>query len=337
VGLGLAGAVGGRLLAGDEQVPGKPRPAKGKPAGEKPAGEKPGVAMRVLGRTKAPVSVITFGCGVLRPERSRMLNVAYDLGIRDVDVAQNYQNGRAEEAVGAFLSTFPHRDRLFLSTKGSHFRKPRGGSSKAVYEAFRANVQSSLKKLQTDYVDLFLWPHGTADTGFLKEEAVRDAMRRVRDEKLVRHFGFSSHANYRAVCEAALHDGFYDAILTVVNICTQNADVAARTPAPAPAGGGGRRGRNGKKARRRRVEDTQGLLRLAQEKNVGILAMKVAKPGYVTPAADALLAKAFPDDTSLSRHQKLYAYGVRQKGVSTVLVGIGNLAHLKEAAAVGAL
>ncbi|MFV1959909.1 MAG: aldo/keto reductase, partial [Planctomycetota bacterium] len=290
LGFGLAGALPRHLLADEKEPQGKPPPAK----------KEPGVAMRVLGRTKAPVSVITFGCGALRPERSRMLQVAYDLGIRDIDVAQNYQNGRAEEAVGAFLSSFPHRDRLFVSTKASHFRKPRGGSAKAVLAAFRENVQSSLRKLETDYVDLFLWPHGTADTGFLKDEAVRDAMRRVRDEKLVRHFGFSSHANYRAVCEAALDDGFYDAILTVLNICTQNADVVEEAPAPAGGGGKGKRGRKGKKARRRRVEDTRGILRLAQEKNVGILAMKVAKAGYVTPAADALLAKEFPNDTSLT-------------------------------------
>jgi len=110
--------------------------------------------------------------------------------------------------------------------------------------------------------------------------------------------------------------------MPVANICTQNAAVAGQL-------------KPGRRGRRRPVEDTTGILKAAAKKNVGIVAMKVAKDSYLTGQTDALLAKEFPQDSPLSRHQKLYTYMLKQTGVSAVVAGIYSATHLREAIAVG--
>ena len=78
------------------------------------------------------------------------------------------------------------------------------------------------------------------------------------------------------------------------------------------------------------------MLATAKKNKVGLVAMKVANPGYLSEKTDALLAKAFPAASKLSRHQKLYTYMLGQPGVSAVVVGIRSVLHLKEMLEVGA-
>ncbi len=302
VGLGLSGALPRDLLA-EEEVPSGGT-----------------MKTRVLGRTKVPVSVVAYGGGGLRPDGVRLLQVAVEKGINFIDVANSYGGGKAEEAVGAFLPGYPHRDRLFINTKLSGL-KPQG-SAKQVYDQFEAKVRQSLARMKTDYVDLVMWPHGAQRVEFLKHEAARDAMRKLREKGLVRFFGMSSHENYKAVCEAVVDDGFYDVFLTVINICTQNVADAGQ-----PKSGGRRPGRP--------TEDTTALLKKASAKNIGVMVMKAAKGGYLSSGTDALLAKAFPGESSLSRHQRLYRYALNQEGVHTDVIGITQVLHLREAIQLG--
>ncbi len=288
------------------------------------------VKTRVLGRTGREVSCIGVGGGGLNPQNANLLQAGWDHGINFIDVAYNYGRGQAEIGTGTFLEKFPHRDKLFVSTKASGFSPPRG-TAKQVYEAFKARVQEQLARLKTDYVDLMMWPHGAQDTSFLANEAMQDAFRKLREEGLVKYFGTSSHKDYAKVGEAVAENGFYDVMLIVLNICSQNATRAGQ-PEEAP---GGRRGRG--RGPGRQTEDTTAFLKKAKAKNLGVMAMKVANDGFMTANTNALLAEAFPDDTGWSRHQKLYKYGLGMDGVSTVIVGMRSVLHLREAIAVGAV
>jgi aryl-alcohol dehydrogenase-like predicted oxidoreductase len=306
VGLGLAGAFPRDVLGEEETAP---------------AGGT--MKTRVLGRTKVPVSVVAYGGGGLTPDAVRLLQVAVEKGVNFIDVAHSYGGGKAEEAVGAFLQGYAHRDKLFINTKLSSFTNPQG-SAKQVYDQFEERVRTSLERMKTDYLDLVMWPHGAQDLDFLKHEAARDALRKLQEKGLVRFFGTSSHQNYTAVCEAVVDDGFYDVFLTVINICTQNQAEAGQAQ---PGRGGRQRGRP--------IEDTTALLKKAKAKNVGVMAMKVANGGYLGSGTDALLAKAFPGESALSRHQKLYRYALDQAGVCVDVVGIRSALHLKEAIELG--
>jgi predicted aldo/keto reductase-like oxidoreductase len=260
--------------------------------GNKPADR---VKTRELGKTGMKVSVVGYGCGGLNPQHLPLLQAAYANGITLFDTAWGYGRGQSEVAIGQFVETLKDRESIHIVTKASGW-KPPAGSTKEVHAALKARLTESLRSLKSEYVDLFYWPHGASNT------------------------------NYAKTCEEAVKDGFYDALMPVINICTQNPDKAGELRAH-----GRRRGRG------RGIEDTRKMLIDAQRKEVGIIGMKVANGGYLGADTDELLAKAFPKESSLSRHQKLYTWMLEQKGIAAVVVGIREVKHLKEAIEVGKL
>lgn len=310
VGLGLVGVSARRSWAQGAE-------------GKQPAAR---VKTRPLGKTGMNVSVIGYGCGGATPQHLPLLQAAFENGITLFDTAWGYGGGRSEAAVGKFVETLKDRESVQIVTKSSGWSPPRG-SSKEVYEALKGRLTESLKRMKSDYVDLFYWPHGASSPEATRNEACKEALLKLKQEKLIRHVGTSSHSNYARTCGAAIEDGFYEALMPVINICTQNPDQAG---AVAPRGG--RRRRRG-----RDIEDTRAMLKAAAGKKVGIIGMKVANGGFLGANADQLLADAFPQENGLSRHQKLYTWMLRQEGISAVLVGIRDVRHLKEAIEVGNL
>ncbi|MHC4547789.1 MAG: aldo/keto reductase [Planctomycetota bacterium] len=297
VGLGLTGATARHVFAQDKEAR---------------AGQ---LKTNVLGRTGIESSVIIYGGVPLRPEHLRLLQIARERGVNTYDVAWGYGGGQAEVAIGGLLEATKHREKLHLITKASGYRPP-GGSARSVHADLKARVTSSLKRMRTEYVDVFMWPHGTSSLAFLDHKPMRDALRKLKDEKLIRHIGVSTHSNYVRVGEAAVKDGFYDVVLSVFNVCTQKASRA-----------GPIRGRRGG----RLAEDTRKLAEMAKRKNVALLAMKCANGGFLSPNTDELLKGEFPPDSPLSRHQKLYDFCLKQEGVSAVVLGIRSALHLQEA------
>lgn len=304
-GLALSGAAARDALARDEEPK---RPGTGL------------VKQRPLGKTGIQASVIAYGCGGTTTQHMALLKTAYERGINLYDVAWGYQRGQAEVAVGQFLKSLKDRESVCVITKTTGWKQP-SGSSKQVYKSLREGLTKSLQRLQTDYVDVLYSPHGATSPQQVKDKALEDALALLVEEKLVRHAGASSHTNYQAVGEQAVKDSFCEVFMPVANICTQNPDRAGQLPS------GGRR--------RRGIEDTRGVLETAAKRKVGLVAMKVANPGYLTDRTDALLAEAFPAESPLSRHQKLYTWMLNQEGVSSVVVGIRSVLHLREAIAVG--
>lgn len=99
---------------------------------------------------------LTFGGSVPDAEAKRILAAAIDMGIDYVDLADVYSSGRAESVVGDFLSEAKTaRHRLVISSKAywpmSKGSNDRGLSRKHLFES----VDASLKRLGTDYLDLF--------------------------------------------------------------------------------------------------------------------------------------------------------------------------------------
>ena len=121
-----------------------------------------------LGRTGLDVSRICLGCmsyGV--PERGNhpwtlgdaasrpFIKKALDLGINFFDTANVYSDGTSEEIVGRALVDYARRGEIVLATKvnGRMHKGPNGAglSRKAIF----AEIDASLKRLGTDYVDLY--------------------------------------------------------------------------------------------------------------------------------------------------------------------------------------
>jgi aryl-alcohol dehydrogenase-like predicted oxidoreductase len=309
VGLGLTGMTARPLMA-----------QGGAAEAEKPTGL---VKTRPLGKTGMNVAVVGYGCGGLTPRHLPLLQAAYANGVTLFDTAWGYGRGQSEVAIGKFVATLKDRESIHIVTKSSGWSPPRG-STKEVYTALKGRLTESLQRMKSEYVDLFYWPHGANSPAAIRNKACQEALLKLKEEKLIRHIGTSSHSNYTEVCEAAIKDGFYEALMPVINICTQKPDEAGDVKP-------GRRRQRG-----RPVEDTRPMLKAAIKKKVGIIGMKVANPGFLGSNTQALLDKAFPR-SDLSLHQKAYTWMLKQEGISSVIVGIGNANHLKEAIEVGKL
>jgi aryl-alcohol dehydrogenase-like predicted oxidoreductase len=151
-----------------------------------------------LGRTDLEVSVIAFGTWAFggdwgatdRREAIGSIHRALELGINLFDTAQAYGFGAAEEVLGAALRGHVRREDVVIATKGGL----RMDGDRLVRDAsrrwLRAGVESSLRHLGTDYLDLYQvhWPDPNtppAETAAALDELVREGK--------IRHVGVSNH------------------------------------------------------------------------------------------------------------------------------------------------
>ncbi|MEK1931615.1 MAG: aldo/keto reductase, partial [Pararhizobium sp.] len=127
-------------------------------------------------------TIPALGFGTFRmtgPEVLRIVPEALKVGFRHVDTAQAYRN-EAEVGTAIKQSGIPRSD-IFLTTKV--------WVDNYAHAAFSASVEESLKKLQTDYVDLLLlhWPGSPVP---IAEQIER--LNAVQEAGKVRHIGVSN-------------------------------------------------------------------------------------------------------------------------------------------------
>ena len=123
---------------------------------------------RKLGNTGLDISPLCLGCmtfGIadrgnhewtLDEEKSRpILKKAVEAGINFFDTANVYSDGTSEEIVGRALKEFIPRDEVVIATKvnGQMRKGPNGGGLSR--KAIMSEIDASLKRLGTDYVDLY--------------------------------------------------------------------------------------------------------------------------------------------------------------------------------------
>ena len=155
-----------------------------------------------LGNTGMDVSRICLGAmsfgdpekwihkWVLNEAESRpIIKRALDLGINFFDTANIYSLGRSEEILGKALKDYANRDEIVLATKvhGHMFDGPNGGGLSR--KAILSQIDQSLKRLQTDYVDLYIihrWDYNTPI------EETMEALHDVVKSGKARYIGASS-------------------------------------------------------------------------------------------------------------------------------------------------
>src|SRR5580698_5890298 len=128
--------------------------------------EKPMKSHR-LGKTGLEVSSICLGCmtfGVpergshpwtLDEDKSRpIIKQALEAGINFFDTANAYSDGTSEEIVGRALKDFASRDELVIATKVFYPMRPGPNGSGLSRKAILSEIDNSLRRLGTDYVDL---------------------------------------------------------------------------------------------------------------------------------------------------------------------------------------
>jgi diketogulonate reductase-like aldo/keto reductase len=232
-----------------------------------------GLPHRPLGRTGALVSILAFGCGsrflMYQDEEQALavLNHAIDLGIDYLDTAYSYGDGESETRVGKVMAT--RRKEVWLATKISDRTR----------DAFLRRLEGSLKRLQTDHVDLVhIHSLGKADM-LAKIEAPDGAIRglmEAKEQNMARFIGMTSHTDGPTLAQAIERHPL-DCVQMALN----------------PSGNGG-------------FEKT--ALPAANKKGLGVIAMKVfgqesligSEAGKADPTSLLRFALSLPVATAVS-------------------------------------
>lgn len=145
-----------------------------------------------LGNTDMNISRIAFGCMSLKPgadENEILLQEAVDAGINYFDTADLYDNGLNEEMVGRALKAY--RSRIFIATKvGNQMRADGSGWDwNPSKEYILRSVDKSLRRLQTDHIDLYQLHGGTIADPI--DETI-EAFEQLKRQGKIRYYGISS-------------------------------------------------------------------------------------------------------------------------------------------------
>ena len=200
----------------------------------------PAPVYRTLGRTGLKIAIISFGA-MLTPE-PEVMKIAFDHGVNYVDTARRYMGGKNEEIVARALKG--NRDKVYVATKIS----PASTSKENIFK----DVETSLKALETDYVDVIQLHNLTGREDRIFNPEIRETLLRLKEQGKVRFFGVTTHKNEAEVLHALADDKdrFFDTALVKYNFKSD-------------------------------AQTKQAIARAAQA-NIGIIAMKTLAGGYAT-------------------------------------------------------
>lgn len=136
---------------------------------------------------------MTFGAQVDEAEAAQMVQVCRDAGITMFDTANNYAGGRSEEILGRIVK--PFRGEVILATKGGNDVEQEGDSLRGLgRETVRKAIDGSLKRLGTDYIDVYYLHRPDRNTPI--EETLLALSEAVEAGK-IRHIGQSNFAAWQ--------------------------------------------------------------------------------------------------------------------------------------------
>ncbi|AVH71060.1 aldo/keto reductase [Nostoc sp. 'Lobaria pulmonaria (5183) cyanobiont'] len=240
---------------------------------------------RVLGRTEVNLPIFGLGAGQFplsggegkEGDATAIVQRALELGIRYFDTAASY--GPSEDYLGKVLP--PHRSKLFLASKTDQRDRD---------SAWR-ELERSLKRLNTDYLDLWQLHHVSfseeLDTIFSPSGAIK-ALEEAIQQKLVRFAGITGHHDPQVIAEGLRRYPFHTTLIPVN---------AADKHHPRPF--------------------IPVVLPVAQEKNVGVIAMKV-------PAYGRLFKSG-----GLTGMEEALGYTLSQPGVHCCVIAAQTVAQLE--------
>ena len=254
---------------------------------------------RRLGKTSEMISCIGFGsgtrfCSIENEDAAQaLLERAFASGINYFDTAGSYTRRPierlSEKRLGEFLKT--RRKEVFLATKIDP--RDRDGALRS--------VETSLKFLQTDYIDL-IQIHSLNNLDDLERigasNGVLSAVQQLKGQKVARFIGITGHNDGAAMAEALRRHDF-DTVLMSLNAAQSANPVAQRKMAAIPA-------------------FEQSALPVALQKNMGILSMKVMGQGMLVGAGAGRASPA-----------ELLQFNLSQP-VASVIIGCEQMAPLEQ-------
>jgi aryl-alcohol dehydrogenase-like predicted oxidoreductase len=257
------------------------------------------IPKRALGKTGENVSILALGgvIGMQLPpskdhDPAAIADKALDLGITYFDTAPSYNNGQSETNYGQVLAR--RRKEVFLACK----------TGDRLYDGTMKSVEQSLKRLRTDHLDL-LQIHGVSSGEDLpawgRSNGVFTALRKLREQRVTRFIGITGHDNAE-ILRRAIEMYEFDTLLTTLN------PISRRRPF------------------------REDLLRVANEKRMGVIAMKVMGGGngcLVVGNPYKKVLRSYHDETAHQvEAQSLIRYTLGLP-ISVAVIGVANIEQLK--------
>lgn len=125
--------------------------------------------------------------GAQEKDAAAAVHAALAHGINLIDTAPVYGHGKSEEIVGMAIKG--RRDQVVLATKCGLVSKGKGIVSDLSSPSIQKEIEESLKRLQTDYIDLYQchWPDPATPI-----EETMEALNRLKEQGKIRHIGVSN-------------------------------------------------------------------------------------------------------------------------------------------------
>ena len=327
-----------------------------------------GMSYRRLGRTGYMVSEIVMGGNTIAPDNNKHVEMAVEMGLNYFDTSPAYGGGRSEEGYGTLLKNSSMREKVFVNSKVSVFDSNRGTFYYGLYQelsdsekkkidqemeeiiarrnindsrylgrygkwqhteitrAYLSNVmekyygdkidrkaeyydriinsvEESLKRLQTDYLDLFMCPHGANSPEELLIPEIYEALKKLKHDGKIRAFGLSAHTDPASILYTAINTGVYDAVMIAYSVTNGDFSMSA--------------------------------VREAYEHDIGVIAMKAAKPVYpgqkdiwIPPSRIEKLNHIIPGNMKIP--MKAYLWALQNPNLTCVNSEMITAEHVKD-------
>jgi len=164
---------------------------------------------RRLGKTGLEVTVLGFGCikfpHISAEQAAAALDRALDLGVNFIDTARGY--GDSEAKIGPVLRR--RRKEVYVATK----------SGQRTAKGMMGELETSLRNLQTDYLDLYQahWVcNDEALDQVLAPGGALEALRKAKEQGKIRHYGITMHRDHRAI-RRAIESDLFETIMLAYN------------------------------------------------------------------------------------------------------------------------
>jgi len=178
---------------------------------------------RTLGRTKLRIPIVSFG--VMNSDSPDLLNRALDAGVNHLDTAHGYLRGNSERVIGEVLERRGGRDKVYVATKmyfardrekGEFIKESGQQGFGATEEEFFKQLEISLKRLRTDYVDI-LYLHSLYTPKMVTYEPMMNALVKAKKQGKARFIGTTTHHDESNIIRSTVDAEIYDVVLTVYN------------------------------------------------------------------------------------------------------------------------
>jgi len=162
-----------------------------------------------LGRTSLKITKFVFGSMITSDQA--VIQRAFDMGVNCFTTARDYQGGNNERLLGSALKG--KRDKIILCTESIDMMwRPK--TEKETAEYVLNNLDTSLRELQTDYVDVFFL-HQKNEPSWIPEDVV-EALRTAKKQGKIRHVGLTTHTLPK-MADYILASDLWEAVITMYN------------------------------------------------------------------------------------------------------------------------